>query len=173
MESKRVIATYSDLHITSQPKPVEKQYSAAFVDEDSVYRDYNIENMFNELFLGELSQETRHNFKQFYTLLVGFTDSVPDDVFGNVTNSVSWISSMFGPICVSSIQPSDKRDPDFNHCTHMASLVPHSHLAELFEPVVTYAPNAICASLLTVVVVYRFLAARFLEQKFATTGMMH
>ena len=70
-----------------------------YLDDDNKIRDFNIEKLFDDLFLGRpLDAIFIENFRQYAGLLT--QTEVPDDVFDNVISMRQWALPHFGRITI-------------------------------------------------------------------------
>ena len=143
-------------------KPTELAH--LYIDGDDQLRDRHIEAMFNTLFYGEeIDTEFRTNFSLYAKLLFGAEYLPPEEAFVEPSVAIGWISTSFGLCHVSGNVTGDTSgDPDLAHCTHRA------RLRSRFDPDSddAYGPSALHAALLSVVIVFRNLAARWHEEQF-------
>lgn len=133
-----------------------------YLDDDNKIRDFNIEKLFDDLFLGRpLDAIFIENFRQYAGLLT--QTEVPDDVFDNVISMRQWALPHFGRITIGAPRADTLRDhPDLGHCKSRAIFTEPAR----FNIGSCYAPNPHYAALLCVVTVFRQLAQQFNESRF-------
>jgi len=143
-------------------KPAELAF--LFIDDTDHLRDRHIEAMFNTLFYGEeLDTQFQLNFAQYSTLLLGAEYTPPVEIYTDAAVAVGWVSIHFGLCHVSGNVTGDTAgDPDLAHCTHRVRL--RSRFAPNSDD--AFAPSALHAALLAVVIVFRDLAEQWHEKQF-------
>ena len=153
-------------------KEIEKAFEAKpgelehlYIDTNGDLRDRYIEEMFSILFRGEEINEDvfKNNFETYFNnlavRLLPRSMAPGPEIFTDESIARAWVTYNFGLIHVGELNPHDPtlQNPNFAHCKYEGRLrsrvggnVPHY----------CYAPTRLHATLLTVVNLFRELAAQ-------------